>query len=112
MRKSSSTVRANANRLSRDALREAFLVLTPPPKMTISEWADDRRFLSPESAAEPGKWNTGRSVRLGHEQGVLGVADHAYCGNCGSRDVETRPNWPTVGVVTQHSPNQPARSQG
>ncbi len=60
MRKSSSTVRANANRLARDALREAFHVLTPPPKMTISEWADDRRFLSPESSAEPGKWNTGR----------------------------------------------------
>lgn len=40
--------------------------------------------------------------RLGHDQGVPGVANHAYCGNCGSRDVETRPNWPTAGVVTQH----------
>ena len=47
--------------------------------------------------------------RLGRDQGVPGVADHAYCGNCGSRDVETRPNWPTVGVVTQHSPNDHAR---
>ena len=43
--------------------------------------------------------------RLGRDQGVPGVADHAYCGNCGSREVETRPNWPTVGVVAQHSPN-------
>ncbi len=42
--------------------------------------------------------------RLGRDQGVPGVADHAVCGHCGSRDVETRPNWPTVGVVTQHSP--------
>jgi len=41
-------------------------------------------------------------ARLGRDQAVPGVADHAYCGNCGSRDVETRPNWPTVGVVTQH----------
>ena len=47
--------------------------------------------------------------RLGRDQGVPGVADHAYCGNCGSRDVETRPNWPTVGVVTQHSPNEHVR---
>ncbi len=60
MRKSHSAVKANASRLARDTLREAFHVLTPPPKMTISEWADDRRFLSPESSAEPGKWNTGR----------------------------------------------------
>ena len=42
-------------------------------------------------------------ARLGRDQGVPGVADHAYCGNCGSRDVETRPNWPTVGVVAQHT---------
>ena len=45
-------------------------------------------------------------ARLGHDQGVPGVAVHAYCGNYGSRDVETRPNWPTVGVVTQHAPNE------
>ena len=44
--------------------------------------------------------------RLGRDQSVPGIADHAYCGNCGSPEVETRPNWPTVGVVTQHSPNQ------
>ena len=32
--------------------------------------------------------------RLGRDQeGVPGVADHAYCEHCGSRDVETRPNW-------------------
>ena len=42
-------------------------------------------------------------ARLGRDQGVPGVVGHAYCGNCGSRDVETRPNWPTVGVVTQHA---------
>ena len=47
-------------------------------------------------------------TRLGRDQGVPGVADHAYCVNCGSRDVETRPNWPAVGVVTQHSPNKHA----
>ena len=41
-------------------MREVLRVWPPPPKMTVSEWADDRRFLSPESSAEPGKWNTGR----------------------------------------------------
>jgi len=34
--------------------------LKPPPKLTISEWADSYRKLSPESSAESGYWNTSR----------------------------------------------------
>jgi phage terminase large subunit GpA-like protein len=30
----------------------------PPPKMTVSEWADHYRFLSSESGAAAGKWHT------------------------------------------------------
>ena len=33
--------------------------LLPPPKMTVSEWADTNRVLS-EGAAEPGRWRTDR----------------------------------------------------
>jgi phage terminase large subunit GpA-like protein len=36
-------------------------VLAPPPKMTISEWADSYRFLSKESSSESGRWNTDRA---------------------------------------------------
>lgn len=43
--------------LRRDALR----VLTPPPRLTISEWADTYRRLSPESSAEPGQFRTSRA---------------------------------------------------
>lgn len=32
----------------------------PPPKLTVSEWADEYRILSPEASAEPGKWATSR----------------------------------------------------
>lgn len=35
--------------------------LSPPPLLTVSEWADLYRQLSPESAAEPGQWNTDRA---------------------------------------------------
>jgi phage terminase large subunit GpA-like protein len=35
-------------------------VLRPPPKLTISEWADQYRFVSPESSPEPGPWRTDR----------------------------------------------------
>ena len=36
----------------------------PPPKLTVSEWADRHRVLSPESSAEPGPWRTSRAPYL------------------------------------------------
>lgn len=33
-------------------------VFEPPPRMTVAEWAEDRRYLSPESCANPGKYAT------------------------------------------------------
>ena len=30
----------------------------PPPKLSVSEWADQERVLSTESSAQPGKWRT------------------------------------------------------
>lgn len=33
----------------------------PPPKLTVSEWADRYRMLSPESSSEPGRWDTSRA---------------------------------------------------
>lgn len=32
-----------------------------PPDMSVSDWADAYRMLSPESSAEPGKWRTDRA---------------------------------------------------
>jgi len=32
----------------------------PPPRMSVSEWADEYRFIPEEYGAEPGKWNTSR----------------------------------------------------
>jgi phage terminase large subunit GpA-like protein len=30
----------------------------PPPRLKLSEWADERFYLSAESAADPGRWHT------------------------------------------------------
>jgi phage terminase large subunit GpA-like protein len=35
--------------------------LKPPPRLTVSQWADEYRYLSSESSAEAGKWSTGRA---------------------------------------------------
>lgn len=39
----------------RQGLARAYI---PPPKLTLSEWADANRYLSAESAALPGRWRT------------------------------------------------------
>lgn len=49
--------RNNTKRLFRKLIK-AFDV---PPALTVSEWADTYRMLSPESSAEPGKWRTDRA---------------------------------------------------
>tara|TARA_R110000868_G_scaffold313856_3_gene574873 strand:- start:8568 stop:10370 length:1803 start_codon:yes stop_codon:yes gene_type:complete len=36
-------------------------VLKPPPKLTISEWADAERRLDSQSSSEPGRWHTSRA---------------------------------------------------
>ena len=35
--------------------------MKPPPDLSIDQWADTYRRLSPEAAAEPGSWNTDRA---------------------------------------------------
>ncbi|MGO4890302.1 phage terminase large subunit family protein [Anaerobacillus sp. MEB173] len=44
--------------LFRDIAKE---ILSPPPDLTVSEWADAYRKLSSESSAEPGQWRTDRA---------------------------------------------------
>jgi phage terminase large subunit GpA-like protein len=39
-------------------------LLAPPPKLSLSEWADRYRVISPEFAPEPGKWHTDRAPYL------------------------------------------------
>lgn len=46
-------VRQMARRISRT-------VLSPPPRWSLSQWADERRELGPEESAEPGRWRTAR----------------------------------------------------
>lgn len=45
-------------------MTEISKTLRPPPNLTISEWADVERRLSPEASAEPGRWYTSRAEYL------------------------------------------------
>lgn len=57
------------------AVTEAMAVWAPPPKLTVSEWADRFRVLSAEAAAEPGQWRTDRAE---YQRGIMdAVSDTA-----------------------------------
>jgi phage terminase large subunit GpA-like protein len=43
---------------TRGLMRRVLSKMAPPPKMTVSEWADEYRRLSAESSASPGRWRT------------------------------------------------------
>ena len=46
-------------------IADATLTLfAPPPTLTVSQWADRERRLSPEASAEPGQWDTSRAEYL------------------------------------------------
>jgi phage terminase large subunit GpA-like protein len=45
---------ANLDAVTRSAMES----WRPPPKLTLSQWADEHFYLSAESAAEPGRWRT------------------------------------------------------
>jgi hypothetical protein len=50
------------------AARRARAVWAPPPKLTVSQWSDEFRYLSPESSAEPGKWSTATAE---YQRGIM-----------------------------------------
>lgn len=52
----------------RGIIRQAFNCWKCPPKLTISEWADLYRYLSPEASAEPGKYKTSRAE---YQRGIM-----------------------------------------
>lgn len=46
---------------TRELFRRTFSVLNPPPDMTLSQWADEKRVLSKKTSAEPGRWKTSKA---------------------------------------------------
>lgn len=50
----------------RAVVRDARKAWKPPPRLSLSEWADEHFRLSAESAAEPGRWRT-----LPYQRGIM-----------------------------------------
>jgi phage terminase large subunit GpA-like protein len=59
---------ANAEELAKSVLA----AFKPPPDITLSEWADKYRKLSPESSASPGKFDTSRTEYFREPMDMIG----------------------------------------
>lgn len=57
------TSKADAARLN-GAIAKALSRMKPPENLTVTQWAEAKRRLSPESSAEPGPWRTSRTPYL------------------------------------------------
>lgn len=64
----SKKVLANYQQTLKRLRAEVFVALAPPPDLSVSEWADTYRFLSPEASAESGIWRTSRAE---YQRGIL-----------------------------------------
>lgn len=51
-----------------EAIQDWWPSFAPPPKYSVSEWADSERVLSPEASSEPGKWFTERAE---YQRGIM-----------------------------------------
>jgi phage terminase large subunit GpA-like protein len=47
----------------------------PPPDLTISQWADRERRISPEASAEPGRWRTSRAE---YQRDIMDAAGNPF----------------------------------
>jgi phage terminase large subunit GpA-like protein len=55
---------------------EAWSLWRPPPKLSLSEWADRYRILSSESSAEPGQWITAKAP---YEKEIMNAISNPDC---------------------------------
>lgn len=51
-----------------DYIKQTYSTYSPPPELTVSQWADQYRVLSSESCAEPGQWMTERAE---YQRGIM-----------------------------------------
>jgi phage terminase large subunit GpA-like protein len=87
--------------------RDSFLAgLKPEAVLSVSEWADEHRFLSQKASAEPGRWRTSRTPYLREIMDCLSstspIQRVVFMAGAQIGKTETGNNW--FGYVVHHSP--------
>jgi phage terminase large subunit GpA-like protein len=80
--------------------------IEPDPELTISEWADERRVLSPETSSEPGPWRTDRVPYAREIMDVLSPSDptQEVTFVAGTQVAKTEIGNNFVGFIIDHAP--------
>lgn len=93
--------------LDQDILQAWHQGLAPDPSLTVSEWADRYRVLSPRGSAEPGPWRTSRTPYLREIMDTLSPSHPArrvvFMKSAQVGGTECGNNW--IGYVIHLSPN-------
>ena len=80
--------------------------LTPDPALTVSEWADQHRVLSPRASAEPGRYRTDRTPFMRDIMDALSPSHPArrvvFMKAAQVGATEAGNNW--IGYVIHHAP--------
>lgn len=95
------TIRAEA--LSQMA--QAMKRLTPPPRLSVAEWADRERRLDSQSSAEPGRWYTSRAE---YQRGIMDACSDPLIREvvvmCGTQSGKSEAVLNTIGYHMHHDP--------
>ena len=94
----------DAAELVADAWARAWTI---PPQLTVSQWADEHRYIARGAGAEPGKWRTARTPYLREIMDCLSdhspVREVSFKKSAQIGATEVGINW--VGYVIDHAPD-------
>lgn len=95
------TIRAEAMAQLASAMRR----LTPPPRLSVAEWADAERRLDSQSSAEPGRWYTSRAE---YQRGIMDACSNPAVREvvvmCGTQSGKSEAILNTIGYHMHHDP--------
>ena len=87
------------------AMSNAMKMLTPPPRLSVAEWADAERRLDSQSSAEPGRWYTSRAE---YQRGIMDACSDPTVREvvvmCGTQSGKSEAILNTIGYHMHHDP--------
>ena len=88
-----------------EQMAKAMKQLTPPPRMSVAQWADHERRLDSQSSSEPGRWVTARAE---YQRGIMDACSDPLVKEvvvmCGAQLGKSEMLLNTIGYHMAHDP--------
>ena len=88
-----------------EQMAKAMKQLTPPPRMSVAQWADHERRLDSQSSSEPGRWVTSRAE---YQRGIMDACSDPLVKEvvvmCGAQLGKSEMLLNTIGYHMAHDP--------